>query len=93
MQFGRFSQPNHRCDNPSCMAEIAQNNFGWHCEVCSFDYCKACFPYDWEPILSQTTLNDSMSTLQLDSASASPVAASRHQEDANAAASGRGHNA
>jgi hypothetical protein len=91
MQFGRFTQPNHRCDNPTCALDITQGSFGWHCEVCSFDYCRACFPCDWQPIPSQSTLDDSMSTMQLNSASSSPVAAPRLQESADAAAVSRGH--
>jgi hypothetical protein len=91
MQFGNFSQPNHRCDNPSCNTDIVQGSFGWHCEVCSFDYCSNCFPYTWEAILSQeSTLQDSLSTLQLHSEPSSPPAAPRLQEGASAAVSDRG---
>jgi hypothetical protein len=93
MQFGSFSQPNHRCDNPACNADIAQGSFGWHCEMCSFDFCSNCFPYDWVAIPSQeSTLQDSLSTLQLHSGSPSPLAALRHQEGASAAVSDRRHN-
>jgi hypothetical protein len=93
MQFGRFSQANHRCDNSDCCADIPQGKFGWHCEICSFDICSNCFPFDWEPVPSQSTLQDSMSTLQLSSQSSSPPAAPRLQEGADAAAVGRGHHA
>jgi hypothetical protein len=93
MQFGNFSQPNHRCDNPACNSDIPQGIFGWHCEMCSFDYCSTCFPYDWTAIPSQeSTLHDSLSTLQLYSESPSPLAALRHQEGASAAVLDRGHN-
>jgi hypothetical protein len=76
MQFGRFTQGNHCCDN--CSANIARSSFGWHCEVCSFDYCSGCFAHTWEPIPSEaSTIQDSLSTLQLSSQSASPQAAHR----------------
>jgi hypothetical protein len=59
--------------------------------VCSFDYCSNCFPYTWEAILSQeSTLQDSLSTLQLHSEPSSPPAAPRLQEGASAAVSDRG---
>jgi hypothetical protein len=96
MGFFRFVEQNHACDNPECAKDIAKNAYGWHCADCSVDICSACFPYSWTPVDSfASSLPDSSGTLKLDSPSPddSPVAASRHQEDANAAASGRGHNA
>ena len=94
MQFGRFTQANHCCDNPDCNANIVQGAWGWHCVQCvsGFDYCSECFPHTWDPLASQeSTLHDSLSTMQLSSPSPSPLAAPCHQRSASAAAAGRGH--
>ena len=92
MQFGRFTEDNHRCDGANCKADIARGAFGWHCEQCSFDICANC--HYWQPDHSQqSSLDDSISTLQLHSQSPQHEEASLHQKALSAAAAGRGRNA
>jgi hypothetical protein len=98
MQFGCFTEDNHACDAPDCSKHISAGAFGWHCEVCSFDFCIQCcrpdFPFTQNT--SQHTLDDSLSTMQLNSSSPtthSDMVALDHQLGADAAASGRGHHA
>jgi hypothetical protein len=98
MQFGCFTQDNHRCDGPDCSAHIPANTFGWHCEICSFDFCIICQPpnFPFSQDLSQSSLDDSLSTMHLASHSPSPhftTDAPFRQEGSDAAADGRGQHA
>jgi hypothetical protein len=98
MQFGCFTQDNHRCDGPDCSAHIPANTFGWHCEICSFDFCITCQPpnFPFSQDLSQSSLDDSLSTMHLASPSPSPHSttdAPFRQEGSDAAANGRGQHA
>jgi hypothetical protein len=101
MQFGVFTEANHCCDALDCKAALPARSLGWHCEICDVDFCTACqYPdFDISAYLEsslQSSLDDSIGAMQLNSASPvrtqSPAAPSRQQED-NAAALGRGHNA
>jgi hypothetical protein len=97
MQFGQFTQDNHTCDGPDCSIPIPAMAVGWHCEVCGFDLCINCYPPDFSisQYGSQHTLGDSLSTLQLNSASpdrTSNMADLCQQTEHHAAASGWGRN-
>jgi hypothetical protein len=95
LQFGQYHDGNHACDCAHCTSPvIPEKGWGWHCPQCSVDYCvePSCIPIDWEPISSYPSTLDSAAssqTLQL-SSQPSPSAAPRHQDGADAAASGRG---
>jgi hypothetical protein len=98
MQFGCFTQDNHSCDGPECGTHIQAGAYGWHCEVCSFDFCTACHSPDFAYCSShtQSTLDSSLSTMQLSSPSPehSPTTVAPYrQKGADAAAAGRGHDA
>jgi hypothetical protein len=98
MQFGQFTQDNHQCDSTDCASHIPADSFGWHCEFCSFDFCISCQTpnFSFGQDLSQSTLDDSLSTMHLASLPSSPHSttdAPSRQEGSYAAAGGRGHHA
>jgi hypothetical protein len=58
LQFGLYHSDNHTCDAFLCSSSVMPTgSWGWHCAHCSIDLCCVCFPIDWDPISSISTLN------------------------------------
>ena len=92
MRFFCFHEDNHNCDGAQCAdPRIRLRSYGWHCADCNIDLCTTCFPIDFTP---ENSFVDSQSQSSLSIPDTPPSdAAPRSQVGADAAASGRGHNA
>ncbi len=90
MRFFCFHEDNHNCDGAECAhPRIPPKSYAWHCADCDIDLCTTCFPIDFTP---ENSFADSQSSISLPDTLPSD-AAPRSQVGADAAASGRGHNA
>jgi hypothetical protein len=83
LQFVRYCNNNHECDNADCHDRVIPNNsFGWRCSFCDVDYCTTCMPITWQPDTGsiESSLVESQRSSILSSPSPLPPTTGHHQQ-------------